>query len=271
MRLKSKVAVAIAVAALLVAVSAVAAFAAASQESVALKVGDEWGTGFTTAYGGEVVLQPACISKIELPGDKFHFQVYINDVDASGTPVGMVWKDFGEFEDIQLEDTNTVGAFAFRPGIDDWVILGDGSSVHPPSPYQIRCEYRPNVAGLDASGTPKGGASTDPKSYSETETVTLIKNAHTKVSMSAGAIRRAGTTFNFSVSPNCGVGKIAVTIKKAGSAKRTYSLTTNEDGRVTKKLKLGTANGAYKVYAKFVGNKYGVSSSTVSKTVRAVR
>jgi opacity protein-like surface antigen len=271
MRLKSKVAVAIAIAALLVAVSAVAAFAAASQESVALQGGDDMGSGFSSAYGGVVVLQPTCISKIELPGDKFHFQVYVNDVDASGTPIGQVWKDFGDFEDIQLEDTNTVPPFGFRVGMDDWVILGDGSTVHPAFPYQIRCEYKPNVAGLDASGTPKAGASTSPSSFSETETVTLIKNMSTKVHMSTGAIRRAGTTFNFQVSPNCGVGTIKVTIKKTGATTRTYSVMTDEDGHASQKLKLGTKNGAYKVYAKFLGNQFGMSSPTAVKTVRAVR
>ncbi len=197
MRLKSKFAIAIAIAALLVAVSAVAAFAAASQESVALQVGDEMGAGFSGAYGDEVVLQPACMSKIELPGDKFHFQVYINDVDASGTPVGQVWKDFGEFEDVQIEDTNTVAPFGFRLGVDDWVILGDGSAVHPTFPYQIRCEYKPNVAGLDASGTPKAGSSTSPPSYSETETVNLLKNMYTKTTHSrrSSAARRYHAVF----------------------------------------------------------------------------
>jgi len=271
MRLKSKVAVAIAVAALLVAVSAVAAFAAASQESVALKVGDEMGTGYSGAYGAEIVLQPICSSKIELPGDKFHFQVYINDVDASGTPVGQVWKDFGEFEDIQLEDTSTVAPFSYRLGIDDWVILGDGSTVHPAFPYQIRCEYKPNVAGLDASGTPKAGASTSPASFSETETVTLIKNLRTKVTIGAGTVRRAGTKLSFRVSPVSGVGTVRVTVKKAGSKTLTYDLKTSENGYVSKTLKLGTKNGTYKVNAKFLGNTFGAASATAVKTLTANR
>jgi hypothetical protein len=271
MRLKSKVAVAVAVAALLVAVSAVAAFAAAPQESVALKVGDEMGLGYRGAYGDEITLAPACTSKIELPGDKFHFQVYVNDVDASGTPVGQVWKDFGEFEDIQLEDTNTVQPFGFRLGIDDWVILGDGSTIHPTFPYQIRCEYKPNMAGLDASGTPKAGSSTSPASFSETETVSLVKNTYTKVTIKAGAIRHAGTTFDLQVSPNCGVGTVVVTVKKVGSPTLRYKLTTDEDGHVAKKLKLGTKHGTYKVYAKFLGNQFGVASATALKTVHANR
>lgn len=271
MRLKSKFAIAIAIAALLVAVSAVAAFAAASQESVALQVGDEMGAGFSGAYGDEVVLQPACMSKIELPGDKFHFQVYINDVDASGTPVGQVWKDFGEFEDVQIEDTNTVAPFGFRLGVDDWVILGDGSAVHPTFPYQIRCEYKPNVAGLDASGTPKAGSSTSPPSYSETETVNLLKNMYTKTSIRAGAVRRAGTTLSFRVSPNSGVGTIRVLVKKTGSKTLTYNLKTSENGYVSRKLKLGNKLGTYKVYAKFLGSTFGAASPTAVKTLHANR
>ena len=260
MRLKSKVAVAIAITVLLVAVSVVSAFAAATQESVALQVGADMGTGYVGSYGAEILLAPAVMSKIELPGDKFHFQALVQDVDASGTPLpGMAWKDFQDFEDIQLEDTNTVQPFGYRIGMDDHVILGDGSSVLPVFPYQIRCEYKP------------AGSSTSPASYSETETVTLIKNLSTKVSITAGTVRRAGTTFTLQVSPNCGVGTINVTVKKTGSKTLTYKLTTDEDGRVSAKLKLGTTNGTYSVSAKFLGNMFGVSSPTAVKQVHATR
>jgi len=91
MRLNSKVAVIVAGAVLVLAASVATAYAAvaAPQQSVALQVGGEMGTGYTGSYGDEVDLQPASMTSIELPGDKFHFQVYVPNVDASGTPVGM--------------------------------------------------------------------------------------------------------------------------------------------------------------------------------------
>lgn len=267
MRLNSKVAVVIAAAVLVLGMSVATAVAAVvAQQTVALKAGEDMGSGFTGTYGGEIVLQPAVISnKAELPGDKFHFQAYVMDVESSGTgiPTGMVWKDFKDFEDIQLEDTNTVLPFTFQIGLDDGVILSDGTVIHPPSPYQIRCEYKT----LDSSGTAN---STSPKSFSETETVTVIKNTWTKVSFStSGTVKHAGTNFHFQVSPACGEGTIRVTVKKPGSKTLTYDVATDENGSASAKLKLGTKNGTYKVFAKFLGNDYGVASGTAIKNVHA--
>jgi hypothetical protein len=234
--------------------------AAAAQQQVALLVGSDMGTGFTGTYGSEVVLAPAVMDKIELPNDKFHFQAYVMDVETSGTgiPTGMVWKDFRDFEDIQLEDTNTVQPFAFQIGVDDAVILSDGSVVTPAFPYLIRCEYKP------------AGASTAPSSFSETETVSLIKNTSVKVAFSTtGSIKHAGTKFNFHVSPDCGVGIVKVTITKPGTKTLTYNVATDDNGVASTTLKLGAKNGTYKVSAKFLGNQYGSASKTVSKNVRA--
>jgi hypothetical protein len=262
MRLNSKVAVFVVAATLVLATSVATAFAAAAQQSVALQVGSEQGSGYTGTYGTEIELAPASMSSIELPGDKFHFQAYVMDVETSGTgiPTGMVWKDFRDFEDIQLEDTNTVQPFAFQIGADDAVILSDGSAITPVFPYLIRAEYKPL------------GSSSAPASFSETETVNLLKNTSTKVAIAPSkTVRRAGTTFTFTVSPNCGVGTVKVTVTKAHSKTLTYNLTTDENGSVTAKLKLGTSNGTYKVSAKFLGNIYGVSSATASKNIRATR
>jgi hypothetical protein len=221
------------------------------------------------AYGDEVMLQPTVMTAIELPNDVFHFQVLVNDVDASGTPLpAPVWKDLSGELDIKLEDTNTVPAISYRIGVDDVVALGDGSLSVPVFPYQIRCEYKPGGASttIGSGLSPFAGSA----SYSETETVDLIRNTSTKVTFStSGSIKHAGTTFNFQVSPNCGVGVIKVTVSKSGSKTLTYNLTTDADGHASAKLKLGTKNGTYKVSAKFLGNVYGVASKTASKNVRA--
>jgi hypothetical protein len=188
----------------------------------------------------------------------------------------MVWKDFEGFEDCQLEDTNTIAPTDYRIGMDDAVILSDGSVVDPAAAlldtatigytpftptthgYLIRCEYKP------------GGSSTTPPSYSETETVSLITNDPTAVSFSkSGTVKHAGTNFNFQVSPDCGPGTITVTVTKSGSATRTYSVTTDQNGAASATLVLGTKNGAYKVSAKFLGNAFGVASKTVTKSVVA--
>jgi hypothetical protein len=272
MRVRSKAAIAIAVAVLLVIVSAAAAFAAAAQQQVALQVGSEMGSGYSGSYGDEIVLAPASMTSIELPGDKFHFQVLVNDVDASGTPLGRVWKDFQDFEDIQLEDTNTVQPFVYQIGKDDKVILTSGASILPKFPYQIRCEYKPNLAGYDASGTPKAGSSTAPPSYSETETVTLVRNSSTAVVIhTSGAVRHAGTTLGFQVAPDCGVGKVQVVIKLGSKTTLTKTLTTSEDGYVSAKLKLGNSTGKYRVSAKFLGNMFGAVSPWSSLNVKAAR
>jgi hypothetical protein len=265
--LNSKATVIVAGAMLVLASAAAMAYAAvaAPQQIVALQVGDEMGNGFTGAYGDEITLQPASMTSIERPGEKFHFQVYVSDVTSQSVPVGMQWVDFRDFEDIQLEDTNTVQPFGYELGRDDAVILGDGTVVYPTPPYMIRAEYK----ALDSSGTAN---STAPKSYSETVTVSIDKNAYTRVSVStAGGIRRAGTYFTFKVSPNSGPGTIRVTIKKSGAKNKVYNVVTDEDGFVSAKLKLGTKNGTYKVYAKFLGNAYGAASGTTVKTVRASR
>lgn len=270
MHLNSKVAVVIAAAVLLLGMSVATAVAAvAEQQTVALKVGQDFGTGFTGTFGSEIDLQPAVISnKAELPSDKFHFQAYVMDVDASGTPTAMTWKDFQDFEDIQLEDTNTVSAFPYRLGMDDKVILSDGSAITPPFPYLIRAEYKAFGNSTVAVGTTSTAAPT----FSETETVTLIKNDATRVAIStSGAVKRAGTKLGFRVSANCGVGTVRVTISKAGSKTLTYNLATSENGYASGTLKLGTKNGTYKVSAKFLGNVYGVASPAAVKTVRANR
>jgi hypothetical protein len=258
MRLNSKVAVLVAGAVLVLAASVATAYALNTQ-SVALQVGGEQGTGFSGSYGDEIVLQPASMTSIELPGDKFHFQAYVSNVTSMGVSVGMQWTDFRDFEDIQLEDTNTVLPFAYNLGVDDAVILGDGTVVYPTPPYLIRAEYKP-----------AGSSTTPTASFSETETVSVEKNNSTKVTISkSGVVRHNGTWFNFQVSPNCGPGTIVVTVKKSGAKNRTYNVFTNEDGVATAKLKLGTKNGTYKVYAKFLGNVYGVASATAVKTFRA--
>ncbi|MDR3685594.1 MAG: hypothetical protein P4L93_01365 [Coriobacteriia bacterium] len=262
--MNSKVAVLVAGVVLLLASTAAVAHAAtpAPYTPVALQVGTEMGNGFSGAYGDEVELQPATMNSIERPGEKFHFQVYMSTLTSQGVPFG--WTDFKDFEDIQLEDTNTVQPFTYNIGVDDGVILNDGlgTVAFPQSPYQIRCEYK----ALDSSGTAN---STLAPSFSETETVTVEKNMSTTVGIStSGSVKHLGTNFNFQVSPDCGIGNIVVTVKKSGAKNRTYTLTTDETGAVSAKLKLGTKKGTYKVYAKFGGNAYGVASKTAVKTLK---
>lgn len=284
MRLNLKVAVFIAAATLVLGTSVATALAAAAQqETVALQVGDEMGSGFAATYGGSIVIQPVVTSKIELPGEKFSFQIYAQD-STTDTVTGLrQWKwipYFVDFEDIQLEDTNTVPAFGYRFGMDDTIILTDGSVVSPIARfttdtigytplssssygYLIRMEYK----ARDTSGTAN---STSAKSYTETETVSIIKYDSTRVSISTvGTIKHAGTHLHFRVSPNCGVGTVRVTVTKHGSKILTYNLKTDEEGFVSAALKLGTAHGTYKISAKFLGNTFGVASPTAVKSIRA--
>lgn len=221
------------------------------------------------AYGDEVTLQPTVMSAMELPNDVFHFQILVSDVDASGTPLPEpVWKDLSAEFDVKVEDTNTVPAVSYSIGYDDIVTLGDGTLSVPTFPYQIRCEYKPGGASTTTGAglSPFAGSA----SYSETETVDLLKNTSTKVTISTiGTVKRAGTKFAFRVAPNCGTGIIRVTVTKSGSKTLVYNLTTSVNSYTSPTLKLGTKNGTYKVGAKFLGNTYGVASPTAVKTVRA--
>jgi len=267
MRLKLKVGALIVGVVLLVAASVAVAYAGTPQpqQSVALQVGAQ-GTGYDGSYGDFIDLQPASMTCIERPGDKFHFQVYISNVDSQGVSVGQQWTDFRDFEDIQLDDTNTVQPFSYQLGIDDAVILGDGTVVYPTPPYQIRCEYKT----ADTSGTV---GSTSPPSFSETETVNVDKNSTGIKISTSGTVKHNGTKFNFTVTPDSGVGTIQVTVKKSGQKTKTYNLTTSDTDDMSasvasSKLKLGSNTGTYKVSAKFLGNIWG-SSSSASKSIHA--
>ncbi len=270
MRFKSKVAVALAAAALLAGAfaGAVSAYAqTVPTQSVALDVtgwqmspADRAGYVFAEGtYGQAITLQPTVMSAIELPGDKFTYQVLVLDSpDASGTRT-WTWKTFRDFEDPQLETTNTIPPFTYALGQDDQVLLSDGSSVEPVFPYQIRVDYKPG--GSDSLGAP---------SYSETETVGLIRNASTRVVIAtSGTVRHSGTKFKFTVLPDSGIGTVRVTVTRKGAKALTYNLQTDDTGTVSATLKLGSANGTYEVTAKFLGNTFGATSKTASKSLKA--
>lgn len=262
MRLNLKAAKVLVAAMLLMGVFAAAAYAAVSQQVVALQVGEDMGNGFTGTYGSEITLAPNVISdKAVLPGDKFHFQILASDVSTGGVVTPNTWVEFLDFEDIQVEDTNTVPPLTYRLGMDDKLILSNGDAFTPVFPYQVRAEYKP------------AGSSTAPKSYSETEVVSLIKNDRTAVKLQrTSKIRLAGTRFSFQVSPISGEGVIRVAVRKQGVKTRYYNVRTDEDGSASAKIRLGSKKGLYRVNAKFVGNTFGVASPwSASKRLAAVR
>jgi hypothetical protein len=255
MHFKLKVAVA-AVAALLLAGVSVTAALATSPQKVALLLSDEMGSGYSASYGQEIDLLPTVLSSIELPGDKFTFQAYVADSDGV-----MKWLPISDWEPITLEDTNTVPPFGFRMGYDGIVSLSDFSDRALTYPVDIRCLYQP--AGKDTTPTP---------SFSESETVDVIKYSSERVTFSTiGTVKAAGTRFKFHVTPVAGIGTIKVTIKKPGAATRTYNVTTDADGNASSTLKLGITKGAYAVSAKFLGNQWGDASGTAVKRVLATR
>lgn len=268
MRLKLKVAAVVAAAALLIAAFVAVAHAAVvapyGPAAVALQVGDEQGTGYSGSYGEGIVLQPAGLTTVEKPGDKFHFQVLGSDENTAGVVTPNTWMDFRDFEDIQLEDTNTVLPFTYLLGIDDAYVRSNGDVVFPKPPYQIRCTYSTSVTQDNTSTLVAQTA------ISETETVSLEKNTSTKVVISkSGTVKYKGTTFHFQVSPNSGPGTIRVTISRSGAKSRKYAVLTDEDGFASAKLKLGTKKATYKVSAKFLGNMYGSASKTATKKFKA--
>jgi hypothetical protein len=236
--------------------------AALSPQTVALQLGESSGIGYNAAYGQAIDLLPTSLSTIERPGDVFAFEAYVTDSDGVQR-----WLPLQDFEAITLEDTNTVQPFGFRLGYEGSVSLSDFSSVALTYPAQIRCEYKPvdPATGKSASTAPL-------KTYSETETVNVVKNDVTKVTIAtSGTIKHAGTLFKLDVSPNSGIGTVRVTVSKSGSPTLTYNVLTDQDGHATQTLKLGTKNGTYKVSARFLGNQFGAASKTAVKSVHATR
>ena len=252
MHLKLKVAVVALAALLLVGMFAQSALAT-SPQVVALQLGDAAGAGYTASYGQEIDLVPTVLSAMELPKDTFSFQTYVTDSDGV-----QKWLDITDWEPMQLEDTNTVPPFGFRMGYDGIVALSDFSTVPLTYPAMIRCTYKPlNV-------------NTTPISVSETETIDLVKNDSEKVTFAtSGTVKHAGTKFNFHVTPNAGAGTIKVTVAKSGAKTLTYNVQTDADSNATTILKLGAKTGTYKVSAKFLGNQWGVASTTTTRNVVA--
>jgi hypothetical protein len=262
MRLKFNVALATITAALMLAAMVAPAMAALSPQTVALQLGEEAGTGYYASYGQQVDLLPTSLSSIELPGDVFAFEAFVTDSDGV-----QKWLPIMDFESLTLENTNTVAPFSFRFGYEGTVSLSDYSNVALTYPAQIRVEYKP----FDIL-TKKSESTTPTKTYTETETLNVVRNLSEKVSIyTVGTIKHAGTQFHFHVSPNAGVGTIRVTVSKSGSKTLTYNVLTNADGAATQTLKLGTAHGNYKISAKFLGSVWGVASGTAVKTVHANR
>ncbi len=262
MRLKFNAAVAAIATALLLGAIVAPAMAALSPQTVALQLGDSTGTGYYAAYGQDINLQPTSLSTMERPGDVFAFEAYVTDSDGV-----QKWLPLQDFESITLEDTNTVQPFGFRLGYEGTVSLSDFSTLALTFPAQIRCEYKP----VDPA-TGKSASTTPTPTYSETETVNVVKNDVTKVTIAtSGTIKHAGTVFKLHVSPNSGIGTVKVTVSKSGTKTLTYNVLTDQDGNATQTLKLGTKNGTYKVTARFMGNQFGAASKTVTKSVHANR
>jgi len=260
MRLKSNVAIATVTAALLLTTMVAPAMAALSPQTVALQLGEEAGSGYYASYGQQVDLLPTVLSSIELPGDVFAFEAFVTDSDGV-----QKWLPITDYESITLENTNTVQPFAFRFGYEGTVSLADFSNVALTYPAQIRVEYKP----FDLV-TKKSESTTPTRTYSETETLNVVRNLSEKVAIStSGTVKHAGTKFKFQVSPNAGVGTIRVTVTKHGSKTLSYNVITDVDGAASQTLKLGAAHGTYKVTAKFLGNVWGVSSATAVKNVHA--
>ena len=262
MRSKFNAAMAAIVTALLLGAVVAPAMAALSPQTVALQLGDSAGTGYYASYGQGIDLLPTSLSTMERPGDVFTFEAYVMDSDGV-----QKWLPLQDFEAITLEDTNTVQPFGFRLGYEGTVSLSDYSTAALTYPAQIRCEYKPVDPDTGKS------TSTEPeKTYSETETVNLVKNAATRVTIStSGTVKRAGTVFKLHVSPVSGIGTVKVIVSKSGSLTRTYLVPTDQDGNATKTLKLGSKNGTYRVTARFLGNQFGAASKTATKSVHPTR
>lgn len=207
---------------------------AATQVHLSMDVTPKRGT-----YGTEIVVRPSIDNTVSV-GDKIDLFV----LDATDT-----WTKYGEGQVVQSNETT--GA---APEIEP-LYLGIDESLSYPA--VMRAVYTPVAGSPNASAT------------SEVFTLRMSRINRTAVSITAPSALRKSKPFSttFMVTPISGVGKVAVKVKSAsGSYSKSMTLTTDDLGNAATTLKLPKA-GRYTISAKFLGNTFGVASSTKTKTI----
>jgi hypothetical protein len=227
----------------IVAISASFAFASPSY-SVSLSPSRS-----SVRYGQEFTLQPSVVGTSTYA---------LSTVTIQKSWDGVNWDSEG------LEGLKTDGETGTIDPIDPQYMIVDESllpSVEPlalPHALFFRAIYKP--VGIDGKAIPSQNQTSTPTG------VTVVFN--TKVRASTSVPRRASRKKSFaifsSMSPNCGIGVMQVTVWKKGFKQR-YLLETDDEGRTSMRIKL--KKGTYKVQTLWLGNVFGRNAKSATKTV----
>ncbi|TLM98546.1 MAG: hypothetical protein FDZ75_02120 [Actinobacteria bacterium] len=228
-------------AALVVAASMVAVLSAVGVATAAMTCTLKVEPG-AARYGEEVVITPS-INATAYPGDKFEIQQHL----STGA-----WEKWGE--GLAVEETMSPDA-AGNTAVEPLTILLDGTLKYP---AELRAIYQPK-SSKTASAT------------SDAVALKLIRNTRTSVVPVVPAVAKHGALFTVGarVLPLCGQGRVAVVAKKVsggGAYTRSFFITLDDEAQGNASLRLPTA-GRYTVQMRFLGNKFGVASPVVSRTV----
>jgi len=215
---------------------AVAAYAGAGTLQGTLKASPSAGH-----YDDEITITPS-MNTTGYPGDTIDIQY----LDENNT-----WQTYGEA--LSLEDTTSPDAVSGLPAIGPLAFIVDGSLQYP---AVIRAYFVPKASA-------EGTAASDPV------WIRMIKNAHTKVIVTAPKSVTHGKTsvLTSKVTPVSGVGTISVKVKRLphGPAK-SYSVKTDDAG-IASFTFVRSIKGRYSITEKFLGNRFGAASGSTIKTI----
>lgn len=156
-------------------------------------------------------------------------------------------------------DTGTVDPIDPQYMIVDDTLLPTAYSASLPLNVYFRAIFKPS--GVDGKLL-----SASENQTSAPTAITLVRNTKVKATVSAPryASRKRGFWITSAMTPNSGIGMMRITISKKGF-KRSYVVWTDESGSAGLKVKL--KKGTYKTQAAWLGNVFGKSARSATKTV----
>jgi len=214
----------------------VAAYAGTATLQGTLKVSPSGGH-----YDDEITMTPS-MNATAYPGDI---------VDIEYLTSKNTWEKYGE--SLSVEDTVGPDAVSGLTTVGPLAFVIDGSLQYP---AVVRAHFTPKDS---AQGT----------EVSDPVWVRMIKNTRTKVILSAPKTVTHGKQYAIAsrVTPNSGVGRISVKVKRLPSGTpRVYTIETDESGLATFTF-IRSNKGRYSITQKFLGNRFGAASPSVTKTI----
>jgi hypothetical protein len=192
-------------------------------------------------YGDELTISPS-MNTTGYPGDTVDLQYLAAD---------NTWQKYGE--SLSLEETTDPNPATGLTTIGPLAFVLDGSLDYP---AVVRAVFVPKASA-------EGTCASDPiwiRMYKNPRTHVLVSGPNTVKS-------RVAAVYSGAVTPVSGVGKVRVTVKRlSNGSTKTYLVETDESGIATFSFKQ-IAKGRYRIYEKFIGNRFGGSSDTGVKTV----